>query len=139
MGAAAILQDERGWVLLVRHTYGHLNWELPGGISEEGESILETVLREVLEETGLKVEAEGIEGIYYEAEPWDIHQFLFRCRIKGDAGPIPSSPEISECAYWPAQDLPRPINSFTVRRIEDAVSGETRPLPISMPPRVWFD
>lgn len=31
VGAAAFIVDGEGRVLLVKHTYGRLNWELPGG------------------------------------------------------------------------------------------------------------
>lgn len=52
----AVVQD--GKVLMVRRVQSdHLggNYELPGGGVEEGESIEEAVVRETLEETGLKV------------------------------------------------------------------------------------
>jgi 8-oxo-dGTP pyrophosphatase MutT (NUDIX family) len=38
VGAAAIITDGEGGVLLVRHIYGRKNWELPGGRVEQGES-----------------------------------------------------------------------------------------------------
>lgn len=53
LGAAAVILNDAGHVLLVRHTYGRLNWELPGGYAEAAESIVETAIREVREETGL--------------------------------------------------------------------------------------
>ena len=34
----------------------HLKWDFPGGTNEFGESLEETLEREVLEETGLKIE-----------------------------------------------------------------------------------
>lgn len=34
----------------------HLKWDLPGGKNEMGETLEETLLREILEETGLEVE-----------------------------------------------------------------------------------
>src|SRR5213593_4202130 len=55
IGAAAVILDVDGGVLLVKQTYGRLNWELPGGAAEAGESPDDTVLREVQEETGLAV------------------------------------------------------------------------------------
>jgi 8-oxo-dGTP diphosphatase len=138
MGAAAVIfgADER--VLLVHHTYGALNWEFPGGVSEPAESIEGTVVREVREETGLTAVPERITGIYYEAER-DVHHVAFRCRIEGDGDPVPSSPEISECAFWPLDALPRPISDFTVRRLEDALVDASETLPVPIPPRTWLD
>jgi 8-oxo-dGTP pyrophosphatase MutT (NUDIX family) len=138
LGAAAVILDGQARVLLVKHTYGRLNWELPGGAAERGESIVETVLREVREETGLDVEALHTTGIYYEPAT-DILHFVFLCRPRdGDFCAQPDQLEISHCAYWPPGDLPRPISDFTVRRIADAVSGVTMPTPGTVPPRRWF-
>src|SRR3954453_10416216 len=39
-------------------------WALPGGTMDLGESIGETAIREVREETGLNVEIDGVVGIY---------------------------------------------------------------------------
>ncbi|MGG3506550.1 NUDIX domain-containing protein [Paenibacillus lautus] len=48
----AIIRDHHGRILLQRRSdYG--NWGLPGGGMEAGESVEETMRREVLEETGL--------------------------------------------------------------------------------------
>lgn len=55
IGAAAVIVNDEGGVPLVKQTYGRLNWELPGGAGEAGESPDETVLREVQEETGMDV------------------------------------------------------------------------------------
>jgi NUDIX domain len=44
IGAAAVIVNDEGGVLLVKQTYGRLNWELPGGAGEAGESPDETVL-----------------------------------------------------------------------------------------------
>ena len=67
MGAAAVICDAAGRVLLVKQTYGDCNWALPGGYTEPHESIVETAVREVREETGLQVVADWLNGIYYGA------------------------------------------------------------------------
>jgi len=51
---------------LVRHTYGRKNWELPGGVVEQGESPMDGAVRAVQEETGLFVAPTQLTGIYYE-------------------------------------------------------------------------
>ena len=139
MGAAAVLLDDRGRVLLVKHSYGRLNWELPGGASEEGELIVRTALREVREETGLIVEVEKMTGVYYE-QGRDAHHFVFLCQRPGEMQePHPDEEEITEVGYFPSDSLPRPISDFTVRRIQDALFGSTEPLPVLIPPLQWLE
>lgn len=59
----AIVRDEADRVLLIHKTDNNL-WALPGGGHEIGESVAETVVREVKEETGYDVEVTGISGTY---------------------------------------------------------------------------
>lgn len=44
----------------------HELWDLPGGGWEDEESIIECVKREVLEETGFRIEVTGFLGVYKE-------------------------------------------------------------------------
>ena len=123
LGAACVIFDDGGRVLLVHHTYGRLNWELPGGGSEPGEAPEETATRELLEETGLRAEVDRLTGVYFEPDHafGAMLHFVFRCRWHDRLDPVASSPEVSEVRYWPLDDLPTPISDFTERRIEDAV------------------
>jgi ADP-ribose pyrophosphatase YjhB (NUDIX family) len=59
----AIVPNHRGELLLVHKTDNDL-WALPGGAMEIGESMADTVVREVKEETGIDVEVTGVVGIY---------------------------------------------------------------------------
>jgi 8-oxo-dGTP diphosphatase len=122
VGAAAAVVDEVGHILLVRHTYGPLNWELPGGRSESGESFEATALRELREETGVVARIERLTGVYYKRQN-DSHHLVFLCAIEDGSEPEPSSDEISECRYFAPDRLPRPMSDFTHRRIRDALSG----------------
>jgi ADP-ribose pyrophosphatase YjhB (NUDIX family) len=122
VGAACAIIDGDGRVLLVRHTYGRLNWELPGGLGEAGEAPDETALRELLEETGLRGELDRLTGVYLEPghDFGPMLHFVFRCRLPEGLAPTPTSGEISDAGYWPVDRLPRPISDFTERRIRDA-------------------
>src|SRR5512133_1525748 len=106
LGAAGLILNDLGHVLLVKHTYGHLNWELPGGAAEADESIINTAIREVREETGLQVHALHTAGMYYDPES-DMHHFVFYCQpLDPTARPQPDVEEISQCAFWPPNSLP---------------------------------
>ena len=61
--ASAVVVDPDGRILLHRRTDNQL-WSIPGGGMEIGETIAATAVREVEEETGLKVEPERLVGIY---------------------------------------------------------------------------
>ena len=55
-GCMVLLTDDRGRVLLVRHTYGDQRaWELPGGYVQRDEDPVEAARRETREELGADV------------------------------------------------------------------------------------
>ena len=138
MGAAAVIFDSEERVLLVKHSYGRNNWDLPGGKSEKDESAQETAKREVMEETGLDVKVGQLTGIYYDPN-YDMHHFVFVSSINNDQEPKPSSPEILECRYYSIDDLPNPISDFTCRRIQEAIEINSTDLFHVIGPRKWIE
>src|SRR5258708_16233116 len=59
----AVMTDDQDRIVLIRRRDNDL-WALPGGGMELGESIIDTAVREVKEETGLEVEVTGLIGVY---------------------------------------------------------------------------
>jgi 8-oxo-dGTP diphosphatase len=126
LGAACAVFDPEGRVLLVRHTYGARNWELPGGGSQAGEDPRATAQRELLEETGLDIEPGPLTGVYYEVahESGPFLHVVFRIEwMPGQTVPAPRSPEVDAAEFWPITSLPRPLSDFTASRIDDASLG----------------
>jgi len=67
LGVRVIVENEKGEVLLVRHTYveGLL---LPGGGVERGEPSEEALVRELVEEAGVEmVEPQKLLGIFFKS------------------------------------------------------------------------
>jgi ADP-ribose pyrophosphatase YjhB (NUDIX family)/rhodanese-related sulfurtransferase len=141
LGASSVIVDPSGRVLLVHHTYGELNWEVPGGVLEAHESAEEGAVREAREETGVRLQIERLSGVYWEPG-WGAsggHHFVFRARLAaGSSEPTVADPaEISEIGWFARDAVPRPISDFTVQRIEDALAD--RPASIWLvPPRTWL-
>ena len=57
-GVSIVVFNDKDEILMIRemrYTVGHLEWEIPAGGVEDGESIEEAVRREVMEETGCTV------------------------------------------------------------------------------------
>jgi 8-oxo-dGTP diphosphatase len=80
VGAMALIQDEQGRILLLEHTYRRrLPWGLPGGWLKHAESPEAGLVREVLEETGLRVHVDAL----LAAEFWGMSQLdlLYRCTV----------------------------------------------------------
>lgn len=136
-----VISDADGRVLLVHHTYGRLNWEIPGGGSESGESAATTALREAREELGVDVALERLVGVYWEPA-WGsgrgMHHFVFTAKLRGPLPSRPADPEISEWGWFAPSQPPRPISDFTMRRIEDAIGGG-RPSVVEIRERRWLE
>ncbi|MGH3833797.1 MAG: NUDIX hydrolase [Pseudonocardiaceae bacterium] len=63
VAVTAFILDAAGRLLMIRRTDNDL-YAIPGGAQEIGETISQTVLREVQEETGILVEVTGLIGVY---------------------------------------------------------------------------
>lgn len=63
-----------GRVLLARHTYGPGKGRLiiPGGYIEKGETPMEAVKREYLEEAGVIIEPKELIGVRFNAKDWYV-------------------------------------------------------------------
>lgn len=101
----AVVEDDQGRILLIHKTDNDL-WALPGGGHDIGESIAETVVREVKEETGYDVEVAGIVGTYTnprhvmaydDGEVRQQFSICFSARLLG--GQLKTSGESKEVAW----------------------------------------
>lgn len=123
VGAACALFDPQGRILLVRHSYGRLNWELPGGGALPGEDPRTAAQRELLEETGLDLSPDVLTGVYLEPghDFGPFLHFVFRAAWREGLVPVAVPPEITKVGFFELDALPRPISDFTQRRILDAL------------------
>ncbi|KAB8143475.1 NUDIX domain-containing protein [Chloroflexia bacterium SDU3-3] len=64
LGCSAVLLDAGGGRVLLTRRTDNGRWCLPGGGVDAGESVAEAVEREVWEETGLRVRATRLLGVY---------------------------------------------------------------------------
>jgi len=59
-----VVERPDGRVVLIARTNAPLGWALPGGFVDYGESVEDAARREVLEETGARVELVALLGVY---------------------------------------------------------------------------
>jgi ADP-ribose pyrophosphatase YjhB (NUDIX family) len=125
-GTAAVI-DDHGKILLMRRSDNRL-WNMPGGILEVGETPATGVVREALEETGVRCEAIALVGIY-DNRRWEsavaqhIYKFTFLCRPL-DGGQVVETPshaiETLEIGWFAEDALPDDLFTGHVRRVQDA-------------------
>lgn len=134
-GVSAVIVDADGRILLQQRT-DNGRWGLPGGAVEYGESILEALHREVLEETGLTIDVERLVGVY--SHP-DHHQIItypdgnivhfvstcFACRPAG--GTLTLGEETSGLAWFAPPTWPPDLMPMHRLRIDDALAGAAAP------------
>jgi ADP-ribose pyrophosphatase YjhB (NUDIX family) len=120
-GAAAAILDGDGRLLLVKENYDRRRYTLPGGAVEDGESVLDAVVREAREETGVTVEVDHLVGVYRLVSGLTVS--LFRCVVADGEPHRPSSGEIAEVGWFSPREIPEPRSNILHHALEDVVSG----------------
>jgi 8-oxo-dGTP pyrophosphatase MutT (NUDIX family) len=125
---AVVLHEER--VLLGRRRDTGA-WALIGGIMEPGEEAADALVREVLEETSVRVRPERVTGVYTHSgivhSNGDLACYVvtgFRCDYLGGE-PSPGDDELLETLFWPLDDLPR-LSPGHRRLLDDALRDDPR-------------
>lgn len=109
--ASAVCIDQRGRVLLTRRAVEPDigSWDLPGGFVDEGEHPLDTLRRELREETNLEVEPLVFLGVWMDAYGGDSTakstlNLFWTARVVGGE-PRPAD-DVAELAWFGADELP---------------------------------
>lgn len=134
-GCSAVIFDaSRERILLTRRTDNN-QWCLPGGGTDPGESVTETCLREIWEETGLQARVTRLIGIY--SSPHRIIQYndgnkvqiiglCFEAEII--SGELMLNEEVSEFGYFtPAEIETLDIMEHHRERVVDALAYQQEP------------
>jgi 8-oxo-dGTP pyrophosphatase MutT (NUDIX family) len=132
--AFAAVRDSAGRVLLVRRA-DTLNWELPGGKVEPGESALDAVVREVAEESGVMISVTGLSGVYTDPghimvyRTGEVRQQFSLClhAVPVSGNPRPDLDEVINAGWRDVADLSRlSIHPSMRLRIEHALTYPDR-------------
>lgn len=106
IGVGAILLGEQG-LLLGRHRRGTL--ELPGGTVEAGESLEQTVVRELAEETGLSARSENVTLLGTLVDHvGDVVRVTVGALVTAWEGEPATQPDesVGDWDWWPLDELP---------------------------------
>lgn len=133
LSVSAVVRRVRGGeeiLLMQRSDNGH--WGLPGGHVEPGESVAEAALREVLEETGWRIDLGRLVGVYSEPSRQVVET------VRGERAQLvnlcfdalaleqlaPTTPgEALAVGFFPRSRLPEPLVPIHGIRIEDSFAG----------------
>ncbi len=112
-GAEAVCLDGRGRILLGRRrdSPGAGRWDLPGGFVEEGEHPLDALRREILEETGAKVQPFAFLGMWNE--PYDGRIVLCLTWIARLDADVAAGDDLAELRWFERGALPWDELAFT--------------------------
>ncbi|OQY35343.1 MAG: hypothetical protein B6241_02300 [Spirochaetaceae bacterium 4572_59] len=125
IGAGAVMLDEQNRILVIQerfHTKKH--YKLPGGALDQGEHIADAVVREVLEETGVRAEFQYLSCFrHWHGYRYGKSDIYFVCRLKPLTFELTPDPqEISAAVWMPVEEYlnhpdTHPFNQKIVRTV----------------------
>ena len=124
---AVIVAVTNGEQLLLTKYAGraHTNYALIAGFTEIGETMEQTVAREVMEEVGLQVK--NIR--YYKSQPWGIDGNVlmgFYCDLDGDDTVHLDRRELAMAQFYPRNALPVEDDGISLTREMIRIFGENK-------------
>lgn len=122
LGVRILAQDEKGRILLVRHTYLK-GWHLPGGGVEKHETVFEAAAKELLEETGYEANSSmKMISVYANrrASPRD-HVVLFHADKIRKVQEFSPNAEIAEAGFFEIEQLPKDVSDAARLRIREVL------------------
>ena len=131
-GVAGVILNDTGHVLLQRRSDDG-RWGLPGGSIEPGEEPAESVVREIWEETGLRVIPVRLAGIY--GGPDGFHTYpngdemafiamVFVCKVAGGGLGDHNDGESLELRYFSPDSLPTVLFNRHLMFIQQALDNQ---------------
>lgn len=125
----AIIRNSEGLILTI-HKTDNDKWALPGGGHDPGESIAETVAREVLEETGYLVEIDELTGIYTNPRhvmaytDGEVRQQFSIAFLAHTVGGSARTSSESDFVEWISREelSQRDVHPSMLQRIDDALA-----------------
>ena len=132
LGCCAVLLDPtQSSVLLTRRSDNGL-WCLPGGRVDSGESVTESIIREVLEETSLLVRVVRLTGVYSDPNQLVIypdgnkaHVVVLNFLVEYVSGEIHLSNETTDIRYFSLdQAVHMDLFHNHAQHLRDALSGK---------------
>lgn len=119
VSVAALVLNRKGEILLIKSP--KRGWEYPGGKVEPHETLLDALMREIREETGVDVEVTGFVGVSKNVEK-DVVNIDFICKYLG--GHLRTSSESTEVKWVSRQEAMELIrHPLTKKRFMNMLSG----------------
>jgi ADP-ribose pyrophosphatase YjhB (NUDIX family) len=120
IGTATVVENNAGEILFIQREDFKI-WVIPGGTLDDGETLIESAKREVLEETGVNVEITGLLGIF----TWNNakhYSIIFTARPLDNN--LTTSFESIDVRYFSPHNLPAPTTPWQMGRLDYYFRGE---------------
>lgn len=134
VAVAGLVENENAEILLVKTNFR--GWECPGGQVEVGENLVDALVREVKEESGIDIEVGRLLGVcsntstykWYDGVTDVPTKVMFDFLCKSVSGELTTSDETSDCRFVPKDQVMGMVQAPAARaRFEAYLQSDGRP------------